>query len=57
MDRLLEEGPDPSVTFRVGEGDGVKVEFVLSRDEPLLARSCFCGVSDRLSLVELLGEM
>lgn len=40
MDLLLELGLEPSVTLRVGEGDGVRVEFVLSWDDPLLVRAC-----------------
>ncbi len=45
---------DKNLTFGVGDGDGVSVEFVLPLE---LVLPGFLGVRDELSLVELLGDM
>ena len=41
----------------MGDGEGVRVEVVLSLDDVLLPRDDLCGVMEELPLVELLGEV
>ena len=41
----------------VGEGEGVRVEVVLSLEEVLRPREDRCGVMEELPLVELLGDV
>ena len=41
----------------VGDGEGVRVEVVLSLDDVLLPRDDLWGVMEELPLVELLGEV
>ena len=41
----------------MGDGEGVRVEVVLSLDDVLLPRDDLWGVMEELPLVELLGEV